>query len=243
MLPFSPLTSCRQNVIPQHMYLRPLIGICLLELAVLRIHSVFISNLASDKVDNAGVEYRQKYHPHDIMCVMTWWHLSREVIPRPWSCSVGPGTRAGTRTLPAGSGARTWRRYHTETRSHTGPRSSHAPELFFLCIFCNCLFFFGITSSESNARLWRLTMVSPLRMSLWMAPSSPMMMPDSGLTLYRCLKQGNRPLLLMVSCNNDCINNRCHNPSYPGCLWGTKQIRSDGENSNIITTREWMREC
>lgn len=141
MLPFSPLTSCRQNVIPQHMYLRPLIGICLLELAVLRIHSVFISNLASDKVNNAGVEYRQKYHPHDIMCVMTWWHLSREVIPRPWSCSVCPGTRAGTRTLPAGSGARTWRRYHTETRSHTGPRSSHAPELFFLCIFCNCLFF------------------------------------------------------------------------------------------------------
>ena len=33
-------------------------------------------------------------------------------------------------------------------------------------------------------------MVSPLRMSLWMAPSSPMMIPDSGETLYRCLEQG-----------------------------------------------------
>ena len=143
-------------------------------------------------------------------------HLSREVIPRPWPCSVAPCSRAGTRTLAAGSEAHTWRRYHTESWSHTGPRSSHAPVIFSLYFFS--VFFLLITSSESSARLWGLTMVSPLRMSLWTAPSSPMMIPDSGLTLYRCLKQGNRPLLLMVSCNNDCINNRCHNPSYPGCL-------------------------
>ena len=39
------------------------------------------------------------------------------------------------------------------------------------------------TDTESRARLPRFTITSPLRISLWMAPSSPMMMPDSGETL------------------------------------------------------------
>ena len=116
------------------------------------------------------------------------WHLSREVIPRPWPCSGAPCTRACTRTPAAGSGARTWSRYHTASRS-TGPRCSHAPGIFSV-IFFVFIFCLNLTSSESRARLCRLTMTSPLRMSLWMAPSSPMMMPDSGLTLYRCLQRG-----------------------------------------------------